>query len=81
MKSIKICIGSACHLKGSYQVLETFKVLIKEYKLEEQLEILPSFCQNNCTKAVSVTRWDGKVFSVSQENIRQTFRDEIIAYL
>lgn len=30
---IYVCIGSSCHLKGSYNIINAFKELIAEYKL------------------------------------------------
>lgn len=76
MKSIKICIGSACHLKGSYEVIEIFKKLIKENNLEQDIELCASFCIGNCKEAVSVMRWDGVVFSVDKENAEYIFERE-----
>ena len=76
MKSIKICIGSACHLKGSYEVIEIFKKLIKENNLEQEIELCASFCIGNCKEAVSVMRWDGVVFSVDKENAKDIFERE-----
>ncbi|CEI72659.1 MULTISPECIES: (2Fe-2S) ferredoxin domain-containing protein [Romboutsia] len=76
MKSIKICIGSACHLKGSYEVIEAFKKLIKENNLEQEIELCASFCIGNCKEAVSVMRWDGVVFSVDKENAKDIFERE-----
>ncbi|MGL4344109.1 MAG: (2Fe-2S) ferredoxin domain-containing protein [Cellulosilyticaceae bacterium] len=81
MKTLSICIGSACHLKGSYDVLELLKALVVENGLQEVLEIQAAFCLKNCCQAVSVKRWDGAVLSVSTDNVRQIFQDEIIAYL
>jgi NADH:ubiquinone oxidoreductase subunit E len=81
MKVIRICIGSACHLKGSYQVIETFKELIQLYKLENKLELNAAFCIGRCTEAVSVARWDEAVLSVSKENAKEIFINEIMAYL
>lgn len=81
MKTIKICIGSACHVKGSYEVMSTFKQLIAYHKLENQIELHAEFCLRNCTHAVSVMRWDGKLLSVSPDNARQVFKDEIIVHL
>ncbi|MDA3734195.1 (2Fe-2S) ferredoxin domain-containing protein [Niameybacter massiliensis] len=81
MKTISICIGSACHVKGSYEVIEVLKKLIVEQSLQSELEITAAFCLKNCVDAVSVKRWDGKVLSVSRENVSQIFQDEIVAYL
>lgn len=81
MNIVKICIGSACHLKGSYYVIETFKELITEYALEDKIELSAAFCLGRCTEAVSVERWDGVVLSVSKENAREIFKDQILACL
>ena len=81
MKNIKICIGSACHLKGSEKVIEDFQNLIKEYNLENEIELYASFCLNNCTDGVSVMRWDKKVLSVCSNNVREVFDKEILPYI
>ena len=28
---VKVCVGSSCHLRGSYDVIEEMKRLIKKY--------------------------------------------------
>ena len=81
MKDIKICIGSSCHLKGSEGVIETFQKLIKEYNLENEIELFASFCLNNCTEGVSVMRWDKKILSVSSTNAEEIFEKEIVPYV
>lgn len=81
MKEVKVCIGSACHLKGSYDVIEALKKLIKEKKLEDQIQLSAAFCLGQCMQAVSVLRWDDKVLSVSRENVTQVFEEEIEAFL
>jgi NADH:ubiquinone oxidoreductase subunit E len=81
MKVIKICIGSACHIKGSYEVIEIFEELIREYKLQDKIELCASFCLGKCSNAVSVMRWDEKILYISKENAKQMFEDEFIPYL
>ena len=81
MKNIKICIGSSCHLKGSEEVIEAFQKLIKEYNLENEIELYASFCLNNCTDDVSVMRWDEKILSVCSKNARDVFYREIVPYI
>lgn len=81
VKELTICIGSACHIKGSHEVIENFRKLIEEYNLENKIELNGSFCLKNCTEAVSVKRWDGKILSVSKENTKYIFESEIIPYI
>lgn len=78
MKTIKVCIGSACHLKGSYEVIEIFKRLIAAHHLEEIVELSGAFCTGNCMQAVVVIRWDGQLFSVNKENAEEIFMKELI---
>ena len=70
--TIKVCIGSACHIKGSYDIINTFDRLIKENNLNDKLDINASFCLDHCQGAVSV-QFDEKVYSVQPENAEQFF--------
>jgi len=66
---INVCIGSACHLKGSYDVIKEFQKVLKEYKLEEKITLKGAFCLNHCTEAVS-TKIDNKVISMSPDKVK-----------
>lgn len=81
MKVVHICIGSACHLKGTYDVIDIFKTLIKIYHLEDQLELKAAFCTGHCTQAVAVEKWDGEVLSLNKENAKEQFISRILPYL
>lgn len=67
---IKVCIGSACHLKGSYDVIKEFQSIIKEYNLEDKIDIKGAFCLNHCTEAVSVQVDNKEVISMSKEKVK-----------
>ena len=81
MKELKICIGSACHLKGSYEVIEILTKLIQENQLETKIQLSAAFCLGNCTEAVSVKRWDGVILSVSKQNVYDVFENRIKNYI
>lgn len=81
MKVVYICIGSACHLKGSHEVIEIFKNLIKTYHLEEKLELKAAFCTGHCMEAVAVQKWDGSILSVNKSNAEAIFINEILPNL
>ena len=51
---IYVCIGSSCHLKGSYNIINAFKELIAEYKLEDQVSLNASFCLGHCQHGVTI---------------------------
>jgi NADH:ubiquinone oxidoreductase subunit E len=71
--TIQVCIGSACHLKGSYQVINKLQTLVEEKGLGEQIIIKAAFCLGECTKAVSV--------KVNEEAVRGLREDEVDTFL
>lgn len=74
---IQVCIGSACHLKGSYDVINRLTELVKEKKLEEELTIKAAFCLGDCTKAVSV-KFDEQIYSVLPDTVDSFFNDTVL---
>ena len=44
MTTLKVCVGSSCHLKGSYDVIEAFKEVLKKYDVEDIIDLQASFC-------------------------------------
>ena len=75
---IKVCVGSSCHLKGSYDVVQKLKKLIEEKKVGDKVELKASFCLGNCSNGVSM-EIDGKLISnVSPETIEEIFEKQVI---
>lgn len=54
MTTIKVCVGSSCHLKGSYDVIESFKAILKKYDVEDIVDLQASFCLGFCAQGVTV---------------------------
>lgn len=75
---VVICIGSACHLKGSRQVVEQLRGLIDEYALGDQVELGGVFCLGKCQEGVCVSV-DDKFYSVTPETARTFFMNEVMA--
>lgn len=79
MMKISVCIGSACHIKGSYNVLNSLQQLREEYGLTDQVEIHAVFCLGHCSQAVAVTiNDDGKIYSVSGASTREFFIQNVL---
>ena len=53
--TIKVCVGSSCHLKGSYDVIEAFKAVLKKYDVDDVVDLQASFCLGHCAKGVTVS--------------------------
>lgn len=81
MKTVSVCIGSACHLKGSYAVIKAFEEKIKENNLQDLVELKAAFCLGECTQAVSVKIDDEDVISVSPLNASEVFEEHILKKL
>ena len=62
---VQICIGSACHLRGSYDVIEKLKSLIKADGLENKIVLKAGFCLGRCGEFVTVKVDDEFVDGVS----------------
>jgi NADH:ubiquinone oxidoreductase subunit E len=54
MDVIKVCIGSGCHLNGSYEVIEEMKRLIAINQLNKCVGIKGSFCFGKCGDGVTI---------------------------
>ncbi len=81
MITINVCIGSACHLKGSYNVVNRLQRIIEEQKLEDKVIVKGAFCLGECTKAVSVRIDDGPVISVGEETVEDFFQQYVVGRL
>lgn len=72
MKTIRVCVGSSCHVNGSYNVVQALNRIIKERELGEDIELVGSFCMGQCTEGVAV-ECDDIIYSVSVENAEEIF--------
>lgn len=74
---IEVCIGSACHIKGSYKVITELKRLIEENRLVTSVELKSSFCLGHCGQGVSVRLNENEVYSLRPEEVEQFFEEHI----
>ena len=81
MLQVFICVGSSCHLKGSYQIIKIFEELIKSNKLEDKVELKASFCLGHCTKGVSVKIENEFLEGLTISNIKEMFEQHIVRRL
>lgn len=81
MVTINVCIGSACHLKGAYNVINGLQKMVSENSLEDSVTVKAAFCLGECTKAVSVKIDNEPVKSVSEETLEDFFNQHVIGRL
>jgi len=77
MVEVKVCVGSSCHMKGSYQVLKTFQELIAKNDLKDEVALKASFCMGRCLEGISVMVDDTPVQNVGFQNAQDVFYKEI----
>lgn len=78
---VEICIGSACHLKGSYLVIKKFKELLEEQQLTSKIELKSSFCLGACGDGVSIRINGTDIYSINPETVDEFFTEKVLPTL
>ncbi len=69
MTEITVCIGSSCHTKGAYLVVERFQDIIREKGLDDQILLKGSFCLGKCASGTTVRVGDNYYTSVESKDV------------
>ena len=78
--TVFVCVGSSCHLKGSYEVIELLTKRVKEEHLENQIELKGTFCLGKCGVAgVSIKVEDEIITGVTPKNFDDVFNAHILS--
>lgn len=76
---VQICIGSSCHLKGSYEIVEKFKNAIEAHDLEDEITLAGSFCTGKCNReGVTIIIDDETYTGVTPESFKEFFREKVL---
>ena len=76
--TVKVCVGSSCHLRGSYDVIEEMKRLIKEHGMEGKIDLQASFCMGNCQNGVSLKVDEVLVHNANKDNCEELFLTQVL---
>lgn len=74
---VKVCVGSACYVKGSHKVISRMKRLIELNNLVDKVELKAAFCLGHCTNAVSVEIDESETFGVDHNYVDEFFNTHI----
>lgn len=78
MITVRICVGTSCHLNGGHNVISSFQHMIEENGLHDKVTLEAAFCMRECTKSgVTVTVNDEK-YRVEPEKARNFFKEKIL---
>ncbi len=79
--NIYICVGSSCHIKGSYDIIRLMKEAIAANRLEETINLSAAFCLGRCTDGVTVRINDDIICGVSKDNFDDFFKENVLSAL
>ena len=79
MVNVEICIGSACYVKGSSQVVQELNKLVEENGWQDKVEVKGSFCMKACQNKLGLgIRVNGKQLKgVTMQNAREMLKTDI----
>lgn len=78
---ISVCIGSSCHRRGSYQIHKEFKRLISENSLDDSVDVVSSFCFDNCGQPVNIMIDEKLISGVCMDNVQNIFQTYVMKKL
>lgn len=77
---ISVCVGSSCHLKGSYDIIEAFKSALAVNNLVDKITLKATFCLGKCGVAGVTVKIDNEIITgVTTENFDEVFRENVLA--
>ena len=78
MLELSVCIGSSCHLKGSYNIIQIFQQMIEENALHDKVDFKANFCMKECQGSGVAVSVDGTVHHLQPETARDFFKQTIL---
>lgn len=76
---IYICVGSSCHLKGSYDIIKRLEQLIEQHGVQDKVTLKASFCLGHCTNGVAARIDDNIIIEgLSKQNVDEMFKKHVL---
>lgn len=77
--TIKVCVGSSCHLKGSSEIISLLQKSVEEHQLGEKVTLMGSFCIGKCNRiGVTVQIDDETHVGITKENFKEFFSENVL---
>lgn len=76
MIKINVCVGSSCHIRGSYKIIELLNNAVKENNLEDKVAVSAAFCLGHCMNGVSV-KVNDQIFGVNEDSFKDFFEEHV----
>ena len=78
---IYVCVGSSCHLRGSYDIINLMKENLEKNGLTDKINLSAAFCLGKCTNGVSIKVNDEIICGVSKDNFNDVFQKYVLDVL
>ena len=76
---IQVCVGSACHLKGSPAIVELLQQAVAAHHLEDQVTLAGSFCIGKCNRVGVTVQVDDEIHvGVTQDTVNEFFTNNVL---
>ena len=79
--NICVCVGSSCHLKGSYDVIQMMKETLEKNNLTDKVNLSAAFCLGKCTHGVSVKIDDEIITGWNKDSFDSLFQEKVLGGL
>ncbi|QQE64790.1 hypothetical protein GFS31_14720 [Leptolyngbya sp. BL0902] len=77
-ENLFLCMGSACHQMGVYDVLPKLQALIQAHGLDGVIELKGSFCLETCSQGIVMKFQDHRFLGISPQNVDAIFTERIL---
>ena len=82
MLFIFICIGSSCHLKGSYDLVKRFEEALEQHHLQDDVVLSGSFCLGRCNRFGVTVKINDEIYEgVRVEDFDDFFKEHVLDVL
>ena len=78
MKELSVCIGSCCHERGSYNVIQAFTHLIEDFDLHNKIDFKAAVCMKQCSSGAVGVMFDGERYSVAPQEAEEFFKNTVL---
>ena len=77
---IQVCVGSACLLKGSIEIVELLEKAVEENHLKDEITLAGSFCIGKCNRVGVTIQVDDDVHTgITKENFKEFFQEHVLS--
>lgn len=81
MVVVEVCIGSACYVHGSNQLVELLREMIAKNHWEEKITLKGAFCMQACTRGLGIRINGRPIYGVGLHNAKEVLYQEISSAL